>query len=135
MYLLDTNICIAIIQGNSSAVAQFQQKYQDCYLSTLVLGELYKGVYCSSLIQQNILILNQFVNQLIQVDFAAFIQQPLLTNGGITSKKIADKNSKLVEYNPPWNPDYIAGDHPSSTKPPLAVPLLFHCYHSPHTVH
>lgn len=69
MYLLDTNICIAIIQGNSSAVAQFQQKYQDCYLSTLVLGELYKGVYCSSRIQQNILILNQFVNQLIQVDF------------------------------------------------------------------
>lgn len=69
MYLLDTNICIAIIQGNSSAVTQFQQKYQDCYLSTLVLGELYKGVYCSSKIQQNLLIINQFVNQLIQIDF------------------------------------------------------------------
>ncbi|MEQ9355328.1 hypothetical protein [Coleofasciculus chthonoplastes] len=38
MYLLDTNICIAIIQGNPSAIAHFQQKYQDCYLVTLVLG-------------------------------------------------------------------------------------------------
>jgi tRNA(fMet)-specific endonuclease VapC len=69
MYLLDTNICIAIIQGNSSAVAQFQQKYQECYLSTLVLGELYKGVYCSSRVEQNLLVLNQFANQLPKVNF------------------------------------------------------------------
>jgi len=69
MYLLDTNICIAIIQGNSSAVAQFQQKYQECYLSMLVLGELYKGVYCSSRIEQNLLVLNQFATQLPKVNF------------------------------------------------------------------
>lgn len=69
MYLLDTNICIAIIQGNPSAIAHFQQKYQDCYLVTLVLGELYKGVYCSSRVQQNLLILEQFANQLPKINF------------------------------------------------------------------
>jgi tRNA(fMet)-specific endonuclease VapC len=69
MYLLDTNICIAIIQGNLSAVAQFQQKYQECYLATLVLGELYKGVYCSSRIQQNLLVIKQFANSLPTVNF------------------------------------------------------------------
>lgn len=69
MYLLDTNICIAIIQGNTSAIAHFQQKYQDCYLVTLVLGELYKGVYCSSRVQQNLLIVEQFANQLPKINF------------------------------------------------------------------
>jgi tRNA(fMet)-specific endonuclease VapC len=53
MYLLDTNICIAIIKENSDVVSEFQSKYQDCYLSTLVLGELYKGVYCSSRVEKN----------------------------------------------------------------------------------
>jgi len=35
MYLLDTNICIAILKDNPFAVNQFRCKYQDCYLSTL----------------------------------------------------------------------------------------------------
>ncbi|MBD2577380.1 type II toxin-antitoxin system VapC family toxin [Oscillatoria sp. FACHB-1406] len=69
MYLLDTNICIAIIQGNSAVVTRFQEKYQECYLSTLVLGELYKGVYCSSRVEKNLLVLNQFANPLTKVNF------------------------------------------------------------------
>jgi len=48
MYLLDTNICIAIIKENPQAIQHFQHKYQDCYLTSLVLAELYKGVYCST---------------------------------------------------------------------------------------
>lgn len=54
MYLLDTNICIAILKDNSTVVSHFQINYQDCYLSTLVLGELYKGVYCSTQIEKNL---------------------------------------------------------------------------------
>jgi tRNA(fMet)-specific endonuclease VapC len=49
MYLLDTNICIAILKGNENVVSQLYQKHQSCHLSTLVLAELYKGVYCSTL--------------------------------------------------------------------------------------
>ena len=69
MYLLDTNICIAILKGNSIVIKQFQTKYQNCYLSTLVLAELYKGVYCSSKVTQNLANLNQLANNLPHVQF------------------------------------------------------------------
>lgn len=69
MYLLDTNICIALLKGNSLAVNQFKVKYQNCYLSTLVIAELYKGVYCSSRIQENLATLERFILQMLVVDF------------------------------------------------------------------
>ena len=69
MYLIDTNICIAFLKGNAAVVSQFQLKHQDCYLSTLVLAELHKGVYCSSQFQKNITALNQFANSLTIVDY------------------------------------------------------------------
>ncbi|MBW4478510.1 MAG: PIN domain-containing protein [Tolypothrix brevis GSE-NOS-MK-07-07A] len=42
MYLLDTNICIALNNQNSQAIAEFYLKSSDCYISTIVLAELYK---------------------------------------------------------------------------------------------
>lgn len=36
---------------------------------TLVLRKLYKGVYCSSRVQQNLLIIEQFANQLPKINF------------------------------------------------------------------
>ncbi len=71
MYLLDTNICIAIIKENPQVIRQFKTKYQDCYLSSLVLGELYKGVYCSTKVEYNLGILPKFINKLLIVDFNA----------------------------------------------------------------
>ena len=71
MYLLDTNICIAIIKENYDVVTEFQLKYQDCYLSTLVLGELYKGVYCSSRVDKNLTTLRKFEVNLPRVGFDA----------------------------------------------------------------
>ena len=76
MYLLDTNICIAILKGNPTVITQFQTQYQNCYLSTLVLAELYKGVYCSTKVAQNLNNLNQLANNLphIQFDNAAALE-------------------------------------------------------------
>lgn len=71
MYLLDTNICIAIIKENSDVVSEFQSKYQDCYLSTLVWGELYKGVYCSSRVEKNFKTLKKFEVNLPKIGFDA----------------------------------------------------------------
>lgn len=71
MYLLDTNICIAIIKENSDVIAQFRLKYQECYLSTLVLGELYKGVYCSSRVEKNLATLRKVEINLPKVGFDA----------------------------------------------------------------
>lgn len=69
MYLIDTNICIAFLKGNAAVINQFQLKHQDCYLSTLVLAELYKGVYCSSRFNENIIALDRFANSLFKVDY------------------------------------------------------------------
>ncbi|WP_342597256.1 type II toxin-antitoxin system VapC family toxin [Cyanobacterium aponinum UTEX 3222] len=69
MYLLDTNICIAIIKENHLVIEQFKQKYQDCYLSSLVLGELYKGVYCSKRVEDNLDVLNKFIRPFPVVNF------------------------------------------------------------------
>ena len=69
MYLLDTNICIAIIKGNENVVSHFHKKHESCYLATLVLAELYKGVYCSSKVERNLDNLQRFASLLPIIDF------------------------------------------------------------------
>jgi len=69
MYLIDTNICIALIQGNSSAKARFQEVSSQCYISTIVLGELNKGVYCSQKVEQNLQKLQDFLTLIAVIDF------------------------------------------------------------------
>ena len=69
MYLLDTNICVAILKKNKNVLSHFRLKYQECYIPTLVLGELYKGVYCSTKVEKNLFNLNQFLTQLPIIGF------------------------------------------------------------------
>lgn len=54
MYLLDTHVCIALDQRHPAVIARFEAHAVDCYIPTLVLAELYKGVYCSQRITQNL---------------------------------------------------------------------------------
>ncbi len=69
MYLLDTNICVALLKQNALAVGKFNAKADFCYLSTIVVAELYKGVYCSQRRWQNLSILEQFLSLMPIVDF------------------------------------------------------------------
>ncbi len=69
MYLLDTNICVALLKHNALAVRKFNAKAGFCYLSTIVVAELYKGVYCSGRLQQNLSVLEQFLSLMPIVDF------------------------------------------------------------------
>ncbi|MGC9528099.1 MAG: type II toxin-antitoxin system VapC family toxin [Limnospira sp.] len=69
MYLLDTNICIALLKNNENAVGKFTQNFQSTYLSSIVVAELYKGVYCSRKIEQNLQTLERFVDLLPVLDF------------------------------------------------------------------
>lgn len=64
MYLLDTNICVALMQGNPATIVEFDAKSLECYLPTIVLAELYKGVYCSRKIERNLSALNLFVREM-----------------------------------------------------------------------
>ncbi len=64
MYLLDTNICIALLNENPKAVAKFNRFFSQCYLSTIVVSELYKGIYCSKQVEKNLETLAQFTELL-----------------------------------------------------------------------
>jgi tRNA(fMet)-specific endonuclease VapC len=76
MYLLDTNICIALLNDNPLAVTKFNRFFSQCYLSIIVVSELYKGVYCSRQIAKNLDILAQFTELLLveQFDLDAAIE-------------------------------------------------------------
>jgi tRNA(fMet)-specific endonuclease VapC len=76
VYLLDTNICIALIQANPEVIREFNRKREDCYLSSIVLAELYKGVYCSQRVDQNLEVLRQFTKpfEIVSFDSLAAIE-------------------------------------------------------------
>ncbi|MGD1862835.1 MAG: type II toxin-antitoxin system VapC family toxin [Leptolyngbyaceae cyanobacterium] len=69
MYLLDTNVCIALNQRHPAVVAQFEAHAVDCYIPTLVLAELYKGVYCSQRITQNLAEVDKLLSLLSVLPF------------------------------------------------------------------
>lgn len=69
MYLLDTNICIALLNENLQAVTKFNRFFSQCYLSIIVVSELYKGVYCSRQVAENLEILAQFIELLPVEEF------------------------------------------------------------------
>ena len=64
MYLLDTNICIALLNENRQAVKKFNRYFSQCYLSTIIVAELYKGVYYSQHLVKNLDTLQQFIELL-----------------------------------------------------------------------
>ena len=69
MYLLDTNICIALIKANPIVMPIFMAKAVQGYIPTLVLGELYKGVYCSQKVEKNFVNLNDFLSLVAIIEF------------------------------------------------------------------
>jgi tRNA(fMet)-specific endonuclease VapC len=66
MYLLDTNICIALMNSNRSAVRIFNQFFPQCYTSVIVVAELYKGIYGSQRQAENLNSLDE-LTQLLDV--------------------------------------------------------------------
>lgn len=64
MYLLDTNVCIALMQGNRQAALQFNRIFPQCYTTTIVIAELYKGIFGSQQVQRNLQTLEEFTTYL-----------------------------------------------------------------------
>ncbi|GBE92025.1 type II toxin-antitoxin system VapC family toxin [Nostoc cycadae] len=65
MYLLDTNICIVLLKADTQAVRKFNLYFSQCYLSTIIVAELYKGVYYSQQLAKNQENLQQFLELLL----------------------------------------------------------------------
>ena len=64
MYLLDTNICIALLKENRNAIKQFNLYFSQCYLSAIIASELYKGIYCSKQVDKNLEAVTEFIELL-----------------------------------------------------------------------
>lgn len=69
MYLLDTNICVALIKENPIPKRIFNTRAIECYIPTIVLAELYKGVYCSEQFEKNATGLRNFLTLVEVIDF------------------------------------------------------------------
>lgn len=69
MYLLDTNICIDLQKAQSKALRRFSLCQSQCYIPTLVLAELYKGIYCSRRIQSNLKVLARLTSVIDVLEF------------------------------------------------------------------
>lgn len=64
-YLLDTNVCINLINNRNLKVAQrlATHRPQDIFICTIVAFELYYGAYRSSRKEGNLKILERFFNE------------------------------------------------------------------------
>jgi len=69
MYLLDTNTCIALLKENSQVIASFNAHADECYISTINVAELYKGVYCSQRKEQNLVSIELFLKDMPIISF------------------------------------------------------------------
>ena len=83
-YLLDTNICIALIRQKPAALIQRLTSLQpgDAGISSITLAELFHGVEKSARPEQNMSALEQF---LLPLDLADFDQDAALAYGKIRS--------------------------------------------------
>jgi tRNA(fMet)-specific endonuclease VapC len=81
-YLLDTNICIALIRQKPAALIQRLTSLQpgDAGISSITLAELFHGVEKSARPEQNMSALEQF---LLPLDLADFDQDAALAYGKI----------------------------------------------------
>lgn len=64
-YLLDTNVCIKLLNNSSSAIVNELKRHEpeEIYLSTIVHLELYYGAYKSQRKEQNLAKLQRFISQ------------------------------------------------------------------------
>lgn len=71
IYLLDTNVCIKLLNKNNIAVVNKlkSHKPEDIYLSTIVQFELYYGAYKSSKLERNLANLERFCRQFTILPF------------------------------------------------------------------
>ena len=71
MYLLDTNVCIAVLNGSSQPLIARLQSHNpgDILLCSIVIAELIYGAYHSSRAADNLRLLDRFFEPFISLPF------------------------------------------------------------------
>lgn len=90
MYLLDTHICIFIINKRPAQVLEklFERRNDGLFISNITVGELQYGVYHSRAVESNRMALAEFLTQFELLDFNSaaaehygIIREQLQSNG------------------------------------------------------
>ncbi len=70
-YLLDTNVCIKLLNNSNQAVVKrlVKEDPQKIYLCTVIELELYYGAYRSQRTESNLIIIQRFLNQFKSLSF------------------------------------------------------------------
>ncbi|MBD2194726.1 MULTISPECIES: type II toxin-antitoxin system VapC family toxin [Calothrix] len=101
MYLLDTNICIALLNENPLAITKFNRFFSQCYLSIIVVSELYKGIYCSQHVAKNLEILAQFTELLPVEPFHIELVLTVNCQPSTVNRQLSTVNCQLSTVNSP----------------------------------
>ena len=111
--MLDTNICIYIINEKPKSVLEHFQKYEigDICISSIVYAELLNGVYKSSRVNQNLSALHNFTSALEIVDF----DRNAAVECGLIRSEL-EKTGRVIGAN-----DLLIASHAKSLNIPLAT--------------
>jgi tRNA(fMet)-specific endonuclease VapC len=112
-YMLDTNICIFIINKRSPRVLQkiAAQDVGDICISSVTVAELFYGVYKSERIEQNHQALTQFLLPLVVLEFDALASEAY----GKIRMKLEKKGTPIGSM------DMLIAAHASSAKMTLVT--------------
>lgn len=71
MYLLDTNVCIKLLNGDNLRVSQrlAELRPSQVYLCSIVHQELFYGAYRSARMEQNLIKLTKFISRFATLPF------------------------------------------------------------------
>jgi tRNA(fMet)-specific endonuclease VapC len=69
LYHLDTNVCVAALKGVMPVQERLRAHADDVAISTIVLGELYCGVFRSQRVAHNLEVLAEFVAGIEVIEF------------------------------------------------------------------
>ena len=61
MTLLDTDVCVELLRGNKNVLKRIEKCNDDIGISFITVGELFYGVYKSKYIENNLLLLEEFI--------------------------------------------------------------------------
>jgi len=69
-YLLDTNICVFALRGDSSIIKKLKNGEKKFYVSDVTIMELKYGAYRSTKVEENLALINIFLKKLRVVPYA-----------------------------------------------------------------
>lgn len=96
-YLLDTNICVYLLRGNSSVSKNIEDVgWDNCYISEMTVAELVYGAECSKHVEENRDLVYELCNNLHVLPISSCIDE------FARQKAAMRRNGSLIEDSDLW---------------------------------